>query len=59
MLINGKATMPTNPRSQILEALHRSHGGMNGMRATAGEAMFWPGMNADIKRPGTNSKPEN
>ena len=48
VLINGKAIIPTNLRSQILAALHRSHGGVNGMRARAGEAMFWPGMNADI-----------
>ena len=50
VLINSKAIIPTNLRSQILAALHRSHGGVNGMRARAGEAMFWPGMNADIQR---------
>ena len=50
VLINGKAIIPTNLQSQILAALHRSHGGVNGMRARAGEEMFWPGMNADIQR---------
>ena len=50
VLIKGKAINPTNLRSQILAALHRSNGGVNGMRARAGKAIFWPVMNADIQR---------
>ena len=37
-------------RSQMLSALHRSHGGVEGMKARAKDAMFRPGLNADIQR---------
>ena len=50
VLTNSKAIISTNLRSRILAALHRSHGGVNGIRARAGEVLFWPGMNADIQR---------
>ena len=50
MLINGKAIIPTNLWSQILEAFHRSHEGANLIRARTGEAIFEPGLNADIQR---------
>ena len=32
----------------MIEALHRSH--VEGMRARAKDAMFWPGMNSNIQR---------
>ena len=40
VLINGKTIIPTNLQSQILATLHRSHIGVNGMRARVGETMF-------------------
>ena len=50
VLIDGRAIIPAGVRSQMLSALHRSHGGVKGMKARAKDAMFWPGLNADIQQ---------
>ena len=42
VLIDGRVIVPGGLRSQMLSALHRSHGGIEGIRALAREAMFWP-----------------
>ena len=34
----------------MLSALHRSQGGVEGMKARAKDAMLWPAMNTDIQR---------
>ena len=52
VLIDGRAIIPAGVRSQMLSAPHRSHGGVEGMKARAKDAMFWPRMNADIQRAG-------
>jgi hypothetical protein len=39
----------TSLRSQMLTALYRSYGGVDGIKARAKDTMFWPGMNADIQ----------
>ena len=49
-LVNGRVVVPEALRSEMLAALHRSHGGMVGMQARAREALFWPGMTNDIQR---------
>ena len=42
--------VPAALRDEILAVLHRSHGGMVGMKARAREDLFWPEMNNDIQR---------
>ena len=34
----------------MLSVLHRSQGGVEGMKARAKDAMFWPAMNTDNQR---------
>ena len=50
MHIDGRAIILEGLRSQMLSALHRSYGGVEGMKARAKDAMFWPGMNTDIQK---------
>ena len=49
VLIDCRAIIPTAMRSQMLAALHRSHGGVEDMRARVRDAMFCLGMNNDIQ----------
>ena len=50
MLIDGRVIVLGGLRSQMVSALHGSHKGTKGMKARARDAMFWPGMNANIQR---------
>ena len=50
VLIDGRAVVPGGLMSELLLALHRSHGGVESMKARARDAMFWPTMNANIQR---------
>ena len=50
VLNDGKAVIKTGMRSQMLAALHRSDGGIKGMRSRAKDTMFWPRMNSGIQR---------
>lgn len=46
---NNKIVIPAAKREEVLRLLHATHGAAEKMKAQARNAMYWPGMSADIE----------
>jgi len=49
MFKGDRVVVPCDARDEVLRRLHSSHIGMNGTIRRAREAVFYPGITADIK----------
>ena len=49
VLMDGRIVIPKSLRRKILHCLHAAHQGVDGMKARANDAIYWPGMNASIR----------
>jgi hypothetical protein len=47
---DNKMLIPKKLRPRVVDGLHASHQGVSGMKANAKERLFWPGLDADIKK---------
>ncbi len=45
-----KMLIPKKLRERVLDGLHAAHQGVSGMKASARERLFWPGLDADIRQ---------
>ena len=45
-----KILIPQPLRAEVLECLHATHQGVNGMSANAHQRLFWPGLDAHIRQ---------
>ena len=45
-----RVVIPASLRSEVLEALHSSNGGVSSMTSRASSSVWWPGITADIER---------
>ena len=50
ILYKERVIIPASLRSEVLEALHSSNGGISSMTARASSSVWWPGITADIER---------
>ena len=47
-MVKGRLFIPKSLRSQITESLHSAHQGTAGMKASARQRFWWPGMDHSI-----------
>ena len=50
ILYKERVVIPQSLRSEVLEALHSSNGGVTSMSSRASTSVWWPGITADIER---------
>ena len=50
IMFQDRIVIPKLLRSTVLATLHSAHQGIDGMRARAKNAVYWPGLNAAIKQ---------
>ena len=49
ILMDDRLAIANNLRKNILRTLHSAHQGVSSMKSTANAAVYWPGINNDIR----------